>query len=497
MRCEEVRELFTDHVEGDLPEGQRAAVLEHLEQCPACAQELRAFDHAVVAARSLPLADPPAHLRERIREAIYAAAADAPALSEARAERKRRVRVWLGAGIGAAAAAAVLVLVVVCVQPFGGGARLAQAPESMGEPAAEALAPERGRVVGGATYEAAEVSEEDLEEAGDEEAQERRVVEEGPEPEEPAPLRYAAKVIPPSGRFPSGEAPPEAPEALGEAVAALTVQPVRSAEGGGELRMLAVVEANKDIPDASVSLGIDEADQDLRNVYLYMGPLARGEKREFSYAVPLNGASIAAQAEVRRGSGQQLLARSEHVRVPASAGLAMAAAPSGPAGARGAAGPAGPRGPAGPPGPTEPERSVPGVAMREMMTADHAAGAPGQGAIAREPGRDLSFGAGAGPPEPAPGSYVRADSMAVRKRISVSFENQPLHDALREVGKKAGAKVTIGKNVANPKVTYKAHDTAVPLVFYTLSRKADAVAVQKGNAWSIVPKAPAAEANAE
>jgi anti-sigma-K factor RskA len=108
-RHDEIRELLTDYVLGDLPPGENASVRRHLDGCPECAAEVRDLSiafHAI--GQSVEPVAPPADLKERVldslaRERQGAHHLEAPTLS-ARPPRGWRP-VWL-----AAAALAILAL---------------------------------------------------------------------------------------------------------------------------------------------------------------------------------------------------------------------------------------------------------------------------------------------------------------------------------------------------------------------------------------------------
>jgi len=496
MQCEEARQLFTDYVDGALPERDREAFSAHLEQCAKCAQELRAFDHAVVAVRSLPQASPPGHLRERIREALYAAAAQAPSVAEARAAKRSRLRVWLGASIGAAAAVGLLMVVVLV--PYGRSTRLALSAKKTAMPAAEARGPEAGRLGGGAMYEGNKV----VPEAANKPAAEAKapvglIPREVTPPAAPAHRLYASRVLPPSGRVAEGLGALEAATPGGEVVASLVVAPRAAAGQGDRVGLRARVLANDSIADAAVSLNIRQGEQDTRTVPLYRGPLGKGETRDFAYDVETTGASFAAQAAVKRDANGQVLAQSEEVRVPAQTRVATAAGGKGAAGSGGELGERGPAGPAevgkptalvmGAAAPTVERPTPPGAGAPEVVAAPGAAAARG------------AYRGGAGFGGAAPESTLPAvrevfhnGFTGPQKLLDVSFRNESLHQALREVGKQAGVQVTIDAKVPNPKVNYQAQKTAVPLVFEALARKGNAAAVLKDGAWHIVPKPPVA-----
>jgi anti-sigma-K factor RskA len=109
-RHDEIRELLTDYVLGDLPSSESAAVHRHLDECAACAAEARDLASAFEAiGQSIEPIAPPAHVRGRVldrlaREAQGRSHALAAAVRPARRAPRGRP-VWL-----AAAALALLVL---------------------------------------------------------------------------------------------------------------------------------------------------------------------------------------------------------------------------------------------------------------------------------------------------------------------------------------------------------------------------------------------------
>lgn len=51
MECEELAEKLTDMMEGDLPESEEAAAIEHLASCKRCEAVLAETDHVVALAK--------------------------------------------------------------------------------------------------------------------------------------------------------------------------------------------------------------------------------------------------------------------------------------------------------------------------------------------------------------------------------------------------------------------------------------------------------------
>jgi anti-sigma factor RsiW len=84
---DDVRDLFSDHLEGSLDEATRRAVDDALAKNPALAAEQRAFARTVSALRALPRPEAPADLALRVRDRLAAernaTAGGAPALPRA------------------------------------------------------------------------------------------------------------------------------------------------------------------------------------------------------------------------------------------------------------------------------------------------------------------------------------------------------------------------------------------------------------------------------
>src|SRR5471030_670554 len=46
MKCEDYQELFTDWLDNQLPTAERAKFEQHIDECPACREELAIIQHA-------------------------------------------------------------------------------------------------------------------------------------------------------------------------------------------------------------------------------------------------------------------------------------------------------------------------------------------------------------------------------------------------------------------------------------------------------------------
>jgi tetratricopeptide (TPR) repeat protein len=77
MKCDEVRELLDDYVDGELHGGERDSVARHLLECAACREEERSLLSLLAGAAALPRELPPARelwpgVRERLRPSLLA-----------------------------------------------------------------------------------------------------------------------------------------------------------------------------------------------------------------------------------------------------------------------------------------------------------------------------------------------------------------------------------------------------------------------------------------
>jgi anti-sigma factor RsiW len=128
---DDVRDLFSDHLEGALDDATRRAVDEALDKSPALAAEHRAFAATLEALRALPRVEAPERLVGQVRDRLTAerraeqgAAAGPPALPLGRAANDDSVAArWspLRLMSGLAAVAAVVAIVAVAVPDTGGG----------------------------------------------------------------------------------------------------------------------------------------------------------------------------------------------------------------------------------------------------------------------------------------------------------------------------------------------------------------------------------------
>lgn len=98
-------EALSALADGELPAGERAAVVPHVEACPECSEELRAVRAVRDALRALPAVDPPPGFLDRLVGDL-----------DRRAAPRRRPALI---GIAVAAAAALLVVLVPSVTGLG------------------------------------------------------------------------------------------------------------------------------------------------------------------------------------------------------------------------------------------------------------------------------------------------------------------------------------------------------------------------------------------
>jgi len=126
MKCEEITNLLSGYIDGELDKGELKRVEEHLRGCPACAEELRVLRGCVEGIGSLEEVEPPADFLNRVH---------------ARLEKKSGLRSALGKiftplplriPLEALAAAAAVILVIYLVKTPPDGIR----DESAGVPSA-------------------------------------------------------------------------------------------------------------------------------------------------------------------------------------------------------------------------------------------------------------------------------------------------------------------------------------------------------------------------
>lgn len=91
MDCRVAEDLFSDHLEGTLPEELRADFERHLRECGSCRLLRAAFGEVVAALHALPLVDAPRGLAER----AACAARTAPAAQGAPVAVSTRMPPWL------------------------------------------------------------------------------------------------------------------------------------------------------------------------------------------------------------------------------------------------------------------------------------------------------------------------------------------------------------------------------------------------------------------
>jgi anti-sigma factor RsiW len=70
MNCRELVDLLLDFVAEELPEEHREQIRDHLCQCPPCVHLVETYRLTIVLTRKLPRTPLPAHLQERLRQAM-------------------------------------------------------------------------------------------------------------------------------------------------------------------------------------------------------------------------------------------------------------------------------------------------------------------------------------------------------------------------------------------------------------------------------------------
>ena len=75
MPCDEMRERLSPYLEGELDESEQRALEAHLGECTDCAALLAVLRESVASLRTMPEAEPPAHLARKIQQAVSQKAA--------------------------------------------------------------------------------------------------------------------------------------------------------------------------------------------------------------------------------------------------------------------------------------------------------------------------------------------------------------------------------------------------------------------------------------
>ena len=101
MKCEDIKELLTEYLDGELPADDAAAVEEHTAGCGACRAELDALRQTAALLKSLPKADAPVGLAQNVtalldREVVH---------------RRAALMRWMHVGGWLSAAAAVIIVI--------------------------------------------------------------------------------------------------------------------------------------------------------------------------------------------------------------------------------------------------------------------------------------------------------------------------------------------------------------------------------------------------
>ncbi|MCS6918366.1 MAG: zf-HC2 domain-containing protein [Fimbriimonadales bacterium] len=127
MRCEQVRNLLNEYIEGSVSEALRERVQAHLDACAACRREYQLTQSIWRGLSAMPSVSPPADLHARIMTHVRA--------NTRTREAQQRVAFWRWAGAAAVAAGLFLMGFVVAqsdgVQAafgFGGAKKQAETP---------------------------------------------------------------------------------------------------------------------------------------------------------------------------------------------------------------------------------------------------------------------------------------------------------------------------------------------------------------------------------
>ena len=102
MKCEDIKELLTEYLDGELPPEDAAAVEEHTAGCDACRAELDALRQTTALLQSLPKADAPAGLAENVTASLD---------REIAIHRRAALMRWMHVGGWMSAAAAIIIVI--------------------------------------------------------------------------------------------------------------------------------------------------------------------------------------------------------------------------------------------------------------------------------------------------------------------------------------------------------------------------------------------------
>ena len=102
MKCEDIKELLTEYLDGELPADDAAAVEEHTAGCGACRAELDALRQTAALLKSLPKADAPSGLAQNVTASLDREVAD---------HRRAALMRWMHVGGWLSAAAAVIIVI--------------------------------------------------------------------------------------------------------------------------------------------------------------------------------------------------------------------------------------------------------------------------------------------------------------------------------------------------------------------------------------------------
>lgn len=70
MTCKELAELLMAYCDGELPKEHCDLICQHIRLCSPCLHYMESYQITVRICRDLPLTPPPAHLLDKLREAL-------------------------------------------------------------------------------------------------------------------------------------------------------------------------------------------------------------------------------------------------------------------------------------------------------------------------------------------------------------------------------------------------------------------------------------------
>jgi len=118
MKCEEIKKLLTELLDGELPPEDAAAVEKHAAGCETCGAELGALRQMSALVKSLPKAAAPAGLAQKVTASLD---------QQIAAHKRAALMRWMHVGGWLSAAAALII--VIQLEPWGGSTTSTSTPK--------------------------------------------------------------------------------------------------------------------------------------------------------------------------------------------------------------------------------------------------------------------------------------------------------------------------------------------------------------------------------